>query len=398
MRTHPRLVDGGLSLTLLVAAVVALYVDIRISRLSDPSYQPPGLLWLVLTTTGLTVPLAWRRRFPLTVLAVVMGSFVTARLVGNPDVDVALFAIPIAVYSAGTYGGKRLRGLVFTAAATAAMAELTRELVQQIPEYKGFLVAQAFDFVLNLAMLLVAWALGVTTRSRHEQQAQLASHAAALEQQREDNARAAVFAERVRIARELHDVVAHHVSLMGVQAGAARRVMDRQPAKAVSALESIESTSRQAVVEMQRMLGFLRQEDEVDELLPQPGLGQLDGLVSQLASAKLEVDVVVEGQQRPLPRSVELSAYRIVQEALTNTLKHADADRVAVTVRYAASQLEVEVVDDGRAAAQSGTDSNGHGLIGMRERALLHGGELVTGRRPEGGFAVHAIFPLNGAT
>ncbi|HEX2698955.1 MAG TPA: sensor histidine kinase [Acidimicrobiales bacterium] len=202
----------------------------------------------------------------------------------------------------------------------------------------------------------------------------------------------------MRIARELHDVVAHHVSVMGVQAGAARLVMERDPPNAASALASIESSSRQAVAELHRLLGFLRQEGDSDDLAPQPGLDQLEDLVAQMAAARFGVQLRVDGEPRPLPSSVELSAYRIVQEALTNVLKHSGAASAEVHLRYRSGTVEVEVLDDGGGVPTAPTATGGHGLIGMRERATLHGGHLAAGPRPEGGFYVRATFPLNGAS
>jgi len=244
----------------------------------------------------------------------------------------------------------------------------------------------------------VFWAFGVTIRARRENERELVLRAAELARQREENARRAVFEERVRIARELHDVVAHHVSVMGIQAGAARTVMIAQPAKAQDALTSIEFASRHAVVELHRMLGFLRQEGEADDLGPQPTLRELDVLIEQVGRAKLEVEVVVEGDLRSLPPTLEVSAYRLVQEALTNTLKHAEASNATVRLRYEPEALDVWIVDDGRGdAGASSAGVGGHGLIGMRERVSLHGGRLRAGPQPEGGFEVWATFPLNGA-
>jgi signal transduction histidine kinase len=191
-------------------------------------------------------------------------------------------------------------------------------------------------------------------------------------------------------------VVAHHVSVIGVLAAAARRQLDRDPSKAGAALGSIEDSSRQAVVEMHRLLGFLREEGDGDQLAPPPTLRQLDVLAAQLGAATLSVDVRVEGEARELPTSVELSAYRIVQEALTNTVKHAEAARAEVRVRYRPEAVEVEIVDDGLGQAAVSAGPGGHGLIGMRERVALHGGQLTAGPRPGGGYAVRATFPSGG--
>jgi signal transduction histidine kinase len=202
-----------------------------------------------------------------------------------------------------------------------------------------------------------------------------------------------VFDERVRIARELHDVVAHHVSVMGVQAGAARVVMARDPVRAAASLSSIEASSRQAVVELHRLLGFLRQAGDPDDLAARPGLGQVESLAASMSGSRLKVDVGIEGEQRPLPPTVDVSAYRIVQEALTNALKHSGASRADVRVRYLPGELEVEIVDDGRGASSAGLRNGGLGLVGMRERAALHGGTLTAGSAPTGGFAVRVELP-----
>ena len=222
-------------------------------------------------------------------------------------------------------------------------------------------------------MFAIAWLAGFALRVRGDDQAQRA-----------------VLEERVRIARELHDVVAHHVSVMGVQAGAARLVIDRDPDKAKAALSAIERSSREAVVELQRLLGFLRRPG--DDLAPAPGLSELPRLAASMGA--LAVDVHVEGEARSLPPTVDVSAYRILQEALTNTLKHAAASRADVRVRYGADELEVEVVDDGRAGVGATPRPGGHGLIGMRERVALHGGQLSAGPLDGGGYRVLVTLPL----
>jgi signal transduction histidine kinase len=202
-----------------------------------------------------------------------------------------------------------------------------------------------------------------------------------------------VFEERVRIARELHDVVAHHVSMMGVQAGAARMVIDRDRAKARDALTAIEASSRQAVDELHRLLGFLRQAGDADDLAPSPGVSLLPRLAAGMSDSELAVEVSVEGTERPLPPTVDVSAYRIVQEALTNTLKHAQASRADVRLCYRPGEVEVEIIDNGLGAAGHSAGGSGLGLIGMRERAALHGGWLMAAPEPGGGFAVRVNLP-----
>jgi signal transduction histidine kinase len=250
------------------------------------------------------------------------------------------------------------------------------------------------EFLITPGLFGVAWLAGFAVRERSAHAASAEERALQAERKREENARRAVFAERVRIARELHDVVAHHVSMMGVQAGAARVVVDRDPGKAKNALSAIETSSRQAVAELHRLLGFLRQDGDEDGLAPQPGVGQLGRLVASMSDTQLGVDITVDGDVRPLPQMVDVSAYRIVQEALTNTLKHARASHAEVHLRYWPDELEVEVVDDGQGVRNGEAHRNGGlGLIGMRERAALHGGRLNVGATADGGFAVRVRLP-----
>jgi signal transduction histidine kinase len=235
----------------------------------------------------------------------------------------------------------------------------------------------ASEYIFVPVLFAIAWLAGFALRER-----------GARADAAEERASRAVFEERVRIARELHDVVAHHVSMMGVQAGAARMVVDHDRAKAKEALAAIELSSRQAVAELHRLLGFLRQASDADDLAPQPGLGQLDQLAASLGESELAVRVCVEGERRELPPTVDVSAYRIVQEALTNTLKHSVASRADVNLRYWPGELELEIVDDGTPTGTPATASGGLGLIGMRERAALCGGQLSAGPAAGGGYAV----------
>jgi signal transduction histidine kinase len=228
-------------------------------------------------------------------------------------------------------------------------------------------------------MLLVRRVIG-----DRERRAELA------ERERDVAAREAVVEERARIARELHDVVAHNVSMMVVQAGAERRVVDVGATHEV--LETIEQIGRGALTEMRRLVGMLRS-DAPDPLTPQPGLDDLPTLVTQVREAGLPVELHVDGERRTLPAGIELSAYRIVQEALTNALKHAGDARAEVHVRYGRESLELEIVDDGAGGAARAA-SGGHGLVGMRERVALYGGRLDAGRRASGGFSVRVLLPI----
>lgn len=398
MRRHPLAADGVLALAFVLVGLASAAVTIQFVKAAQPSFEPPTPAAVAASMILLTAPLALRRKFPLSTLVAIVGAFLLARTVLDVyETSITVLAGSFALYSAAAHGGGRWRGPVQALSVAVIAGEVVREIYFGSPEVDGRVLAQAFSLFYNLIVLALPCLLGVTVRSLRERQRQLVARAIELEREREENARRAVFAERVRIARDLHDVVAHHVSVMGVQAGAARLVIGRQPAQAEEALGSIERTSRQAVGELQQMLGFLRQEGDVDGVAPQPGLGELPGLAAQLAEANISVELRIEGEQRPVPRTVDVSAYRIVQEALTNTVKHARARRADVRLCYSGEALVVEVVDDGLGAAhRPAATPGGHGLIGMRERVALHGGELRVGPRAAGGFGVEATFPLDG--
>ena len=201
----------------------------------------------------------------------------------------------------------------------------------------------------------------------------------------------------MRIARELHDVVAHHVSVMGIQAGAARRILPKQPEKVHEALSLIESSSRQAVAEMHRLLGFLRQEKQADGPAPQPSLKQLNMMISDMQEAGLPVELNIKGSERELPPSTDVSAYRIIQESLTNVLKHAGPTKATVTVSYTDGAIELEITDNGKGAAPVELQKpKGRGLIGIQERVKLHSGKFEANNIPNGGFSVRVKLPLNG--
>jgi signal transduction histidine kinase len=246
-----------------------------------------------------------------------------------------------------------------------------------------FNVKNATSFMLIATVVILLVRLGIRGRDRR---ADLA------EREREVAAREAVVDERARIARELHDAIAHNVSMMVVQAGAERRVLDDTQGSTREVLETVEEIGRNALTEMRRLVGMLRTDDE-SPLAPQPGLDDLPTLVGQVREAGLPVELHVEGERRELPVGLELSAYRIVQEALTNALKHAGDARASVRVRYGDDSLELEVVDDG-AGAQAELASGGHGLVGMRERVALYGGRFEAGRHAAGGFTVRVLLPI----
>jgi signal transduction histidine kinase len=283
----------------------------------------------------------------------------------------------VAVYSVAAHTSRR-RAAVPTAAAFAAMV----------------FAAIFSDDLASLVFFAAAWVLGDNLRTRRAYLDELEQKAARLEREREANIRRAAAEEQARIARELHDVIAHNVSVMTVQAAAARDVFDTDPTGARNALASIESTGRAALTELRRLLAAVRDGGR-PELGPQPGLCALDDLLTQVRSAGLDVRLSVEGPRPELPAALDLSAYRIVQEALTNTLKHASARHAWVDIRYTASDVEVSVRDDG-VGTTAANGGGGRGLVGMRERVDLFDGELEAGPSGDGGYVVSARLPIGG--
>ena len=329
-----------------------------------------------------SLPIALRRRFPVQVLGCGLATglaFASLRL----NLVALGLGILIYVYSVAALRPRRvsLAGL----AATQAMLVLVF-LVR--PRALG----DRTTLLVDVVMVAAAWWLGDATRRRQEAVAAARERAAELERAREELARRAVVEERLRIARELHDVVAHSMSIIAVQSGVGAHVLDSQPEEARKALAAVEATSRQALAEMRRLLGVLRQEAEPSgSQTPSPGLAEVDALAADVARAGARVEVRIEGTRPELPLGLDLSAYRIVQEALTNVVRHAGPATARVRIRYAPDTVDIEVVDDGRGA---GTGRAGHGIAGMRERAALYGGSLDAGPLPDGGFRVAARLPV----
>jgi signal transduction histidine kinase len=370
----------------------------------DPSIDTPAKPALVVMLLAVTLPSAVRRLYPISVAVGVVAAFIAGRIVLSPSLAmlpawesyVTVWACWLALYSAVVHRAEGRRAeLVILAVAVVLLAEIVREIYGGA--LTGLPLTRGFTLVYNVLVLLLPIVLGSAVRSSRVRQSALVAQAAELQRERQLNARRAVLEERVRIARELHDVVAHHVSVMGLQAGAARRVMRTRPDTAEEVLTSIESSSRQAVLELHRLLGFLRRADQRDALEPQPHLDQLADLVTQAERGGLHVRLAVDGEPRALPGTLEVSAYRVVQEALTNALKHSGGTAATVRVHYGVSVLDIEVHDDGNGADQPDSMVGGHGLIGMRERVGLHGGHLRVGVGAGGGFVVHATFPLEAA-
>jgi signal transduction histidine kinase len=424
-------VSGGPSwrsvtdLAIAVAGFALLFLGVLAYARVVPDAPVPPLWLAALLGAAVTLPLAWRRRAPRTVLAAVTIACTGLWLSGVPEVVISSTAVFLALYTVGAElpptRSRVPRAIAVTVLVGLAVIGSLVELplgAEVAPAGLDRIVLVVFSVLLNLAFFAGAWVIGDLVWQRRAAQRALAQRAAELEATREVLALRAVQDERVRIARELHDVVAHHVSVMGIQAGAARRAITRDPEHAGTALASVEQASRDAVTELQRLLGFLRSERDAPDLpVPQPTLTELDDLLASVREAGLTVSLDVDGAPCDVPGSVELSAYRIVQEALTNTLKHAPhATRAEVTLRYGPGTLQVQVRDDGHARAsadegrsagpdwsrarpEEGSLGGGRGLVGMRERAGLHGGTLSAGPTADGWFSIDASLPLrSGAT
>ena len=341
-----------------------------------------GPLWLYLAAALLmTVPLAWRRRAPLAVVVVVMGALTAQSLAlgdSAPSPDSELVAWLVAVYSVAAHSQRR-------SALAGGGISLVAGLVWLGPD----------DFLLPVVVFGGAWLAGRLMRGRQLYAAALEERAGALERDREVNARLAAAEERVRLARELHDVVGHSVSLMVVQAGAERLALGEERPSTREALLAIERTGREALAEMSRLLGILRTHGEQLALAPRPSLAQVETLVQTVRDAGVPADLRVEGEPAMLPPGIDVSAYRILQEALTNVVKHAGPARASIVVRYSSHAVEVEVADTGRGEVNG--HQAGYGLAGMRERVELCGGTLEAGNRDQGGFAIRARLPLGTA-
>jgi signal transduction histidine kinase len=303
---------------------------------------------------------------------------------GIENAATPFFAILLAAWCFGAYNPPRLAlvGLGTLLAATTFVS-------LSFPDFA------ATDILWIGGFVTAGWLAGFSVRHQAGQTQRLRELAARLKEQQEERAEEAVEAERARIARELHDVVAHHVSVMTVQAGAVRRLLTPDQERQREALLSVEETGRKALTEMRRLLGVLKENggDQRAPLAPQPGMATLDTLLGQVREAGLPVEMRTEGRPVELPPGIDLSAYRIVQEALTNALKYAGPARAWVVVRYGDGDLELEIANDGGTDAME-ADGGGRGLVGMRERVAVYGGELESGPRPGGGFAVRARLPI----
>jgi signal transduction histidine kinase len=330
--------------------------------------------------------LVLRRRAPVAVLATILAAGVAIVALGD---DPSGLSMLIALYTTAAYCELRvsLAALVLTAATAATLSAVTVDA-------PGRQTSATFGAIIAAALTIGAWALGAYAQTRRRYLRELQERAASAEREREQLARIAVHEERASIARELHDIVAHSVSVMLLGVRGARDVLRSAPDAAEETLARVERSGEQSLAELRRILALLREPEQTAQSHPQPSLAELNELVAGYREAGLPVRLEVIGEPTPLAIGVELSVYRIVQEALTNTLKHTDPSNVTVTLAFRDSRLELEVVDDGTPTL--GVLTPGQGLVGMRERVALLGGQLETGQRQGGGFRVAAQLPLGG--
>jgi signal transduction histidine kinase len=356
----------------------------------DRTDGPTGPLWFdVLATVAILSPLLARRRFPFGApaavgIASVVTSFVDERLV--PFAFVTFLAGCAAAFLLGLLRDRSqaVAGLVLAVGIVALV-------VYRDPQ------GNLDGFIATSIIFGILWTIAFTLGRTFQEADEAKERAARAEREREERAQRAVTEERARIARELHDVVGHSVSVMTVQASAVRRLLRPDQQRERDALLVVEQTGREALAEMRRMVGVLRRPEEAPALAPQPSLEHLDRLIAQAREAGLPVDLEVEGEPVQLPAGLDLTAYRLVQEGLTNALKHAQAERAHVLVRYGDHDIEVTVSDDGLGGGGEDGDAGGHGLVGMRERVSVYGGELEAGPRPDGGYRLRARLPVTSA-
>ncbi len=380
-RANPLVVDSLIAIAFASLAVV----EIQSAAESQEGFRDSDGLGALLVLAQ-TLPLALRRVAPLGSLAAITAAIGMHAALGYDDIQAGTFASLVGVSSAAyvTDNRRALVAALLGAVGIGVFYATTRA------SFDGF------EIVGIGGLWLAGWIAGSVFRIRGRHIAAVERRAELLEQGSEARAREAIADERARITRELHDIIGHTLNLIVVQAGAARTVFKSRPDQALESLNAIETTARQSLSDMERMLEILRPpEAEAAPYDPQPGLEQVDRLAEQFTDAGLPVEVNVEGEPHKLPTSLDLSGYRIVQEALTNALKHAGPARARVAISYLADKLELEIVDDGQGPGDDGHNAGGgRGLIGMKERVSLFGGELDVGPAAEGGFRVHASLPL----
>jgi signal transduction histidine kinase len=371
---------------LLIGALLTSALLELVLQYDSPGAPPTSIGWAIPMVVLLIGPLFFRRRYPFGAPAAYWLLATAVSFIDGALIPFMTSLFPVGLASAFLLGYQRdnrraWAGLVIVLAGIATV-------VYNIP---GVATAELFVIPIDFG---ISWAAGYVLRERSVQAEAAELRAMQAEREREAAARVAVAEERARIARELHDIVAHAVSVMVLQVGAVRHQLPDELADDRDALKSVERAGRTALAEMRRLLGAMRDEREEVSFMPQPGLDGLDSLLEEVTRAGLPVELQVDGEPFPLPRGVDLSAYRIVQEGLTNALKHAHASTANVTVRYALDELQIEVRDNG--VGSSTTDGLGHGLVGVRERVKIYGGEMSAGAANGGGFVLSTRLPLSG--
>jgi signal transduction histidine kinase len=365
--------------------LVGIGIAIAVTVDNNEPDGPNGPLWLdILLLLAIIAPLLARRRFPFGAPVAVAAAVIVASLLDDrltPTNFITFFTGCAAVVLVAMLRDRR------QAIAGLAIVIGTEAVVERTDPQGGL-----GNFLFIGLIFTVLWVVGFALGRKFEEADEARDRAARAEREREERARVAVAEERARIARELHDVVGHSVSLMTVQASGVRRLLRSEQEREREALLVVERTGREALAEMRRMVGVLRRPEEAPALAPQPSLEHLDRLVAQAREAGLQVDVRVEGEAVELPAGVDLTAYRLVQEGLTNAIKHAQAKRAEVVVHYSDGEVEVMVSDDGRGVGTG--DGGGQGLVGMRERVSVYGGNLDAGPKPGGGYRLRAKLPL----
>ena len=369
---------------LIAFLAIAGMLELVVGR--DSPGAPPTTLWIAIPSVGVLVLLLLaRRRFP---FAAPTGYWLLAAAISFGDGVLLAFVGSLSIV--GLASAFLLGNLRNPLKAGAGLIIVLVGIVIVVHNIPGETVS---DLVFIPLRFVVAWVAGYALRERAEQAEAAEMRAALAEQERDAAARIAVAEERARIARELHDIVAHAMSVMVLQVGAVRHKLPQVLEEDREALGRVERAGRTALVEMRRLLGAMRRDGDGLDLAPQPGLDGLDSLLEDVGRAGLPAELHVEGDPFELPRAIDLSAYRIVQEGLTNSLKHANATRADVTVRYRDDELGIEVVDNGAGVATS--DGLGHGLVGIRERVKIYGGDMNAGTAPEGGFVLSARLPID---
>jgi signal transduction histidine kinase len=392
--------DIGIAVLVLVCAFEA---TVLVNSMGAFTFgRAPELNQQLAWTLPLAVPLVVRRRYPVAVLLVVSALFIAAQWQQVGDNLVPSGILFLAIFTVGAWEQNRVLARWSRIGVIVAMFlwlgfALVKALLGPVGEFEKaagpmdpVLASVLYGLEFNIFFFVFAYVAGEMAWTAARRQAQLEFKAEELRRSQEQNTRGAIAAERMRIARDLHDVVAHHVSVMGIQAGAARRVLDSDPETTRDALQTVEQTARTAINELRGLLGVLRADAEPD-LRANPGLDDLPELLDNARAAGLKVEHGVYGDPREVSPAVALSAYRVVQEALTNVVKHADAQRVDVRMRFLDSALELEISDDGR--GRKATAGSGFGLVGMRERLAVHGGSLEAGPRRDAGYLVRASLP-----